>query len=317
MTQRLADKLGFRRKLLLASIAIATVAVPVVFGLVITSQIRAAPQAQNTVAAASAFEVATIKRNNSSGSFGMGDGRTMFRIGWGPDRFTATDVSLLTIIQMAYDVQFNQISGGPYWLRSEIYAIEAKMDESAANELHKLSPDQRQIEQQRMLQALLVDRCKLSVHRETKDLPEYVLTVAKNGPKLREAKPDETYSNGIKGPDGRTAGAGVMVVVPGQLTAQGIPIAKLVWFLKGRRELGHRMVLDQTGLTGNYDFTLQWTPESPTSNGIQGPDSATTPGSSGPSLFTALQEQLGLKLESTKAPVDVLVIDHVERPSEN
>jgi uncharacterized protein (TIGR03435 family) len=211
MTQRRADKLSFRRKLLLASIAVASVAVPVVFGLVITSQIGAAPQAQNTVAAVPAFEVATIKRSNSGGGAGMGGGNTMFRIGWGPDRFTATDVSPLTIIQMAYDVQPNQISGGPHWLRSEIYAIEAKMDESGANELHKFSPDQRQIEQQRMLQALLPDRCKLSVHRETKNLPEYVLTVAKNGPKLREAKAGEAYSNGIKGPDGRTAGAGVMV----------------------------------------------------------------------------------------------------------
>jgi len=318
MTQRLANKFGFRSKLLLASISVATAVAPVVFALQHTPQLQAGPQAPNTVAAAPAFEVATIKRSNSSGSFGMGDGRTMFRIGWGPDRFTATGVSLVMIIQMAYDVQPDQISGGPYWLRSEIYAIEAKMDESEANELRKLSPDQRQIEQQRMLQRLLVDRCKLSVQRETKDLPEYVLTVAKKGSRLREAKPNETYgSNGIKGPDGRTAGAGVMVVVPGQLTAQGVPIAKLVWFLKGRRELGHRLVLDQTGLTGNYDFTLQWTAENPTSNGISGPDSATTPDSSGPPIFTAIREQLGLKLDATKGQVETIVIDNIERPSEN
>lgn len=287
------------------------------FGLVNGPQIRAASQAQNTVATAPVFEVATIKRNNSGGGFGFGGGKAMFEVGWSPERFTAEGVSLLTIIQMAYDVQSNQISGGPYWLRSETYAIEAKVDESVAAELHKLSPDERKIEQQRMIQALLADRCKLEAHRETKALPEYVLTVAKNGPKLREAKVGEAYRDGIKGPDGRTGGVGVMEVGEGQLTAQGLPIAKLVWFLRGRRELGHRMVQDQTGLTGNYDFTLQWTPGSPTSNGIQGPDSATEPDSSGPSIFTALRDQLGLKLEPTKGQVETIVIDNVERPSEN
>jgi uncharacterized protein (TIGR03435 family) len=147
----------------------------------------------------------------------------------------------------------------------------------------------------------------------------YALVVAKNGPKFQEAKVDATYPNGIKGPDGVARG-GMMRMSSGELTAQGIPIANLVGTLS--RQLG-RKVVDKTGLTGNYDFTLHWTPDpgeaQPFKGPVGGPPGVDTaaPSDSGPSIFAALQEQLGLKLESQKGPVEIIVVDHVEKPSEN
>jgi uncharacterized protein (TIGR03435 family) len=194
------------------------------------------------------------------------------------------------------------------------------MDSSTAEELRKLSEDERRTERQRMLQALLAERFKLTVHRESKELPIYALVVAKDGPKLQEAKPGDTYPNGIKGPDGQP-GAGMMMMGREGLTAQGIPIANLVRHLS--RVLG-RKVVDKTGLTGKYDFTLKWTPDQSQSAMLRGPEggqpgtgSAAAPEASEPSIFTALQEQLGLKLDSQKGPVEILIIDHVEKPSEN
>jgi uncharacterized protein (TIGR03435 family) len=147
------------------------------------------------------------------------------------------------------------------------------------------------------------------------------LVVAKGGPKLHEAKPGDTYPNGLKGFNGQGGGPGMMLMRPGQLTGQGIPLSSLTRLLS--QQLGST-VQDKTGLTGKYDFTLQWTPDRNASPmpgapepGQQGPAAAASTDASGPSIFTAVQEQLGLKLESQKGPVEVLVIDHVETPSEN
>ena len=194
------------------------------------------------------------------------------------------------------------------------------MDQATADKLRKLGePPQAEPVRQHMLQVLLVDRFKLAVHRETKELPIYSLVVAKGGSKLHEAKPGDTYPNGIKGPDGRPVprGSHFMRMGRGELTAQGIGMDDIAHLLT--RQTG-RTVVDNTGLKGNYDFTLHWTPDqiAPTPNGpgSGGPDSSTS-SESGPSIFTAIQEQLGLKLESQKGPVEILVVDHVERPSEN
>ena len=194
------------------------------------------------------------------------------------------------------------------------------MDRATADELGTHSEEKRVAATQHMMQMLLADRFKLKVHQETKELAIYALIVAKNGPKLHEAKPGDTYPNGLKGPDARS-GAGMMFGGREGLTAQGVPIANLVRHLS--LQLG-RTVIDKTGLAGKYDFTLKWTPDEIRSSMFKGPESG-PPGpastafsdSSGPSLFTALEEQLGLKLESQKGPVEIVVIDHVERPSEN
>jgi uncharacterized protein (TIGR03435 family) len=172
-----------------------------------------------------------------------------------------------------------------------------------------------------MVRLLLAERFKLSVGHGTKEFPVYALVVAKNGPKLQQQKPGGNYANGIKGPNGLAMGPHTLGMRPGQLTGQGVSMAELIMILSQQLE---RIVLDQTGLKGNYDFTLQWSPDQTSSAIVQGPeggkpvvDNTPPPESSGPSIFTAIQEQLGLKLESTKGPVDVLVIEHIERPSEN
>jgi uncharacterized protein (TIGR03435 family) len=155
-----------------------------------------------------------------------------------------------------------------------------------------------------MLQSLLADRFKLKPHHETKQAPAYVLVLAKNGAKMKK-EPDDTTTEYTH--SDRT-----------YITYHAAPINDLaarLTFLMGRP------VLDKTGLTGKYDIALQWMPDSGQAS-MPGPDSgqqgnAPPPDSSGPSIFTALQEQLGLKLESITAPVEHIVIDHVERPSEN
>jgi uncharacterized protein (TIGR03435 family) len=238
-------------------------------------------------------------------------------------RLTFSGVPIRLVISRAYDIKDFQISGGPSWIESERYDIDAKADEATAEELQKLPAEQAAKQMGLMLQSLLADRFQLRVSHATKELPIYALVVAKNGPKLHEAKAGDTYPNGLKGPDGRAAGqGGLMRMRPGQVIGQGRPLASLAEVLS--QQLG-RNVLDQTGLQGNYDFTLEWTPD-PTPAGMMpmgpppggpGGDNAPPPEANGPSIFTAIQEQLGLKLEPTKGPVDVIVIDHIEKPSEN
>lgn len=255
------------------------------------------------------FAVASIKPDKS-GSMGV---RLMF----GPDGFTATNVPLNLLIREAYGVNDDQISGAPGWTSSARFDIDARVDSADVAALKDLTFDQRK----QMICALLADRFGLKVHQETKDLPVYALVVAKGGLKIHEAKPGDTYPNGLKGPDGQHGGAGmIMFNASGQLTAQGVPLSNLTRVLS--QQTGHT-VIDKTGLAGNYDFTLQMPPmkgpmpmpHAP-GDGPAGSDDGADD-SSGPSIFTALQDQLGLKLESQKAPLPLIVIDHVEEPSEN
>lgn len=289
----------------------------IVFGVVSIRPSRARGQQSPDAAASYEFEVASIKPNKS--------GTNMIRMMFTPNGLDATNVTFAMLIRSAYGIEENQISGGPSWLKSDHYDIDAKMDSPTADAVHKLNEDQRRLATQHMLQVLLADRFKLAVHHDSKELSIYALVVAKNGPKIKQAKPGDTYPNGIKGPDGVGRG-GMMRMGRGQLTGQALPLSALARLLTG--QLG-RTVVDKTGLPGNYDFTLQWTPDESQGAGLEaakafsrGPDpggQGTAPSSdtSAPSLFTALQEQLGLKLESQKGSVEIYVIDHAEKPSEN
>ena len=274
-------------------------------------------QPQNTAAPSPPYEyeAATIKPSKGpampGGKIGM----------WAaPDGFSAWFITPEQIISIAYGVKSFEISGGPSWLPSERFDIEAKMDAATADALAKLSKDQRELVQQQMLQALLADRFQLAVHRETKELTIYTLVIAKGGPKLQTAKPGDTYPNGVTYPDGTHAGADSMSggVLDGKMTAQGVPIARLVLSLT--QMLGHP-VSDKTELKGVYDFKLRFTPDDRLQPPPGSPPNSRLPpppaDSNAPSLFDALQEQLGLKLESGKGPVEVIVVDHIERPSEN
>ncbi len=318
MTQRIGGKLDFGRKLLLTAAGMTAVAGPIIFGLINAPQGRA--QSQPTTPAPSAsFEVASVKPNRSA------DRRMGIQMAPG-GRFVATNIPVKLLLQEAYGVKESQISGGPSWLGSERYDVEAKADESSAGEMAKLSPEQRKERLMLMLQSLLADRFKLTLHHETKELPVYALTVAKSGPKFHETAltPADPGAPNPPGPqaDHHLKG-GIFMMGRGQLTVDGAPLARFADILS--RQLG-RVVLDQTGLKGNYDFTLKWTPDQSEGGMFGGPkggdggpptEAAPPPDASGPSIFTALQEQLGLKLESQKGPVEILVIDRVERPSEN
>jgi len=310
MSEPIARKLDFTRKLLLSAAGLLAFALPITFGLMNAAPGRAQSQAGNTAMAAPGYVSASIKPNKSD--------KNMVRLLFTPDGFSATGITLQTLIREAYGVQDNQISGAPDWVNTQRYDIEAKRDKSAANELRALGPDQGKLVMQSMLQSLLADRFKLTLHLANKDLQQYSLVVAENGPKLQQSKPEDTYPNGIKGPDGHGhPGLMQMDIGRGRLTGQGLSMSTLATLLS--RQLGST-VLDKSGLTGSYDFTLQWTPDAnqvAVANGMQGTDNPPPPDASGPSIFTAVQEQLGLELKSQTGPVGILVIDHVESPSEN
>jgi uncharacterized protein (TIGR03435 family) len=196
-------------------------------------------------------------------------------------------------------------------------------------ELQKMPQEQRSQQIRLMVQALLADRFKLKATRQTKELPVYALVVAKGGVKMKEAPAPPPNPSGAPPPlptPGSAPRPGmIMMTGRGEVTGTAVPVASIANILSRQPETGGRVVIDKTGLTGNYDWSLKWTPESggPMGGGPGGPggpgggDSAPPPDASGPSFFTAIQEQLGLKLESQKAPVEVVVIDHIEEPSAN
>jgi uncharacterized protein (TIGR03435 family) len=269
--------------------------------LVTPARSQAPPPTGNASTKLPAYELAAIKPSKP----GIGS-----RILFTADGVTATRFTLKAMIKMAYRINDDQITGGPKWIDSDTYDLEAKVDSSEVAEFSKLDENQRS----QMFQNLLTERFRLGIHRETRDLPVYVLTIAKNGPKVQEAKPGDTYPDGFKGPDGKPFGhAGPMSWGNGRLTGQGIPLAQMAAALS--QQLG-RTVQDRTELKGNYDIKLEWTPDEP-QRPQPGPENALATDSPSPSLFTAIQEQLGLKLESRKAPVEILVIDHAEPPPEN
>ena len=307
------------------------------------------------------FEVASIKQAPPPP-----DGNLMVRMGGGPGRLDYRSVSLKAMIQRACEVQDYQISG-PDWMASTRFDVVAKLPADTAR---SGIPE--------MLRALLADRFKLAVHRETKELPMYALVVGKNGPKMKESEFDPTTppleagrgtggpaSNGGPAAGGGAGTAGGAVRMSRDDTPQFAPsldcgprgerAVPAGWFL--RKKLGQveghgmnmaslvnllgallgRPVADQTGLKGNYDFDLDYAPDEgqpmslagvppppqPPGRGTGGGGEGNVPSAGAPevngvSLFTALQSQLGLKLDTKKGPMDLIVVDHVEKtPTEN
>jgi uncharacterized protein (TIGR03435 family) len=250
-----------------------------------------------------------------------------------PGQITYSNVTLRNVLMAAYDVKEFQISG-PSWLGNERYDIVAKVPPGTTKEQFRL-----------MLQNLLAERFKMSLHHESKELPMYGLVVAKSGLKMKESAPPPppTDDGGPKDPgagygappklvmgkDGMPqmpkggGGRGMMMSMDGgraRMQATGVPIASLVNMLSNQLS---RPVVDETGLTGNYDYTLEFAPEG--GHGLMGGPApgagaggGETNDQAGPNLVTAVQEQLGLKLEAKKGQVDLLVIDRAEKsPTEN
>ena len=259
------------------------------------------------------FEVASIKLNGGGITNQQGGHLVGFQVLPG-GRLVVQDFSLVELIMAAYGLQSFQVSGGPGWISSDRYNIEAK----AAGNL-----DGKEVAGP-MLQALLRDRFNLTFRSDMKELPIYNLTVAKNGAKLQPSTEGSCISTSTNAqPFALLAADQVPCGFRGfeqngldrKLKVFGISMTELAEALS-KGELG-RTVIDKTGLIGNFDILMHWTFEIPAQVPVT--DGAPTPPAeaAGPSIFTAIQEQLGLKLESGKGPVKVMVIDHVQRPSEN
>jgi uncharacterized protein (TIGR03435 family) len=201
--------------------------------------------------------------------------------------FFAEAISLKQLILMAYNIQDYQLSNLPRVVATDRYDVIAKPPAGTKKEQTWV-----------MLQTLLADRFKLAVHREEKELTVYALVVARNGPKFQETKrPPSEADDSIK-------------FAPGHMICIMVPMADLALGLSS--QIGHQ-VIDRTGIRGSYDLKLDWMPE--TKANVPGDPAASQP--DGPTLFGALEDQLGLKLVPEKGPVEVVVVDHIEKPSEN
>jgi len=256
------------------------------------------------------FDVASVKRNTS------GDGNGMLRQMPG-GRVVATNMPVRQVIQFAYGVAGYQLIGGPAWLNTERYDIAAKMDGNPPSAF--VPGDTRPTAMQIALQKLLEDRFRLKTHRETREMDIFALVMAKpGGAPGRGLKPSTqdcaaAAAAAQRGqpppPPGSNAPFCGIQGAPGRLKFGGLPAASFGQAFSGP---SGRFVVDRTGLTGSWDFELTFTPEG---RGGPGPAADAPAGdANASSFFTAIQEQLGLKLDAAKGPVDVLVIDSVERP---
>jgi uncharacterized protein (TIGR03435 family) len=248
--------------------------------------------------ATSSFDVAVIKPDHLDGHH--------TRISLNSNSLVVTGATLKRLIAFAYNLNDFQIFGGPSWADTETYEVQAKiLDEGVAEALKKLPAELRGEERRSMVKALLVERFKLNVSYSSKEYPIYSLVVMKDGPKFSQpATSDDTQPN--------------LSNHNGDVKVKALPMGQFVAWLSGA--VG-RKVVDKTGLTGKYDFAIKYderrqdltAPGTADGSLVQ----ATPPDSSGPSIFDALQDQLGLKLESQKGPVEILIIDSVEKPSPN
>jgi uncharacterized protein (TIGR03435 family) len=261
-------------------------------------------------AGAQSFDAAAIKQNKSGENNG--------RFGGPPGRFTSTNVPVQQFIVFAYQVQPFQIEGGPDWIRNDRYDINARAEGNfPATTID--GPDPRR----QMLKALLIDRFNLGAHIESRERPIYTLVASRPdkalGPRLSRSTTDcVALGNAVRRGQApatlpRTPAGDLdcgLSAPPGRLTMGTQPMTQVAAMLSG---LLRRGVVDRTGLTGNYSGNIEYTPDNAPREGADVP----APDPNDASLFTALEEQLGLKLEPGRGMVDVLIIDHIDRPTED
>jgi len=326
MTSR-AEKLNRNRKLVLALVGSCVALGPVVFGMMLFNPSHA--QILHANGPRPSFEVATIKPSKSD---------EMPSILWDrrDGRMSATHISVRALIKSAYNIRApldDQLVGGPAWLDRDTFDVEGKADASTVASMNKLSLMDSLQQFQLMLQSLLEDRCQLKLNATMQQLPAYRLVVAKGGPKLKTVDvPDEVAgsrmppppppppppANGAAPTVGQPKGGpfpGINQTGPNQVTGTAVRMSWFADWLLSQEQDGDRLVVDQTGLKGNYDFVLNGvsvrTPSAPPGATPAQQDELTV------SMFTALKEQLGLKVIPIKAPLEVLVIEHVDKPSVN
>jgi uncharacterized protein (TIGR03435 family) len=270
-----------------------------------------------TRTASPTFEVASVKPTSSS----PGPVRIEALPG---GRFVATNVTLRALIQTAYRLQPFQVIGGPSWLSSDRFDIVAKADPADADQ-NAASDSAGPSRTQLMLRALLEDRFRLATRAESRELPMYALVVARSDGRLGSAL--HPAAADCRAQTAATAGSVLKAAPPsadgkpcgiqtglGSLTVGGATLAQLASALSG---LLDRTVVDRTGLAGAFDAALKWTPDESTPGMAQKAKFVPAIDPNGPSIFTAVQEQLGLKLDPTRGPVDVLVVVSAQPPSPN
>ncbi len=237
-------------------------------------------------AATPSFEVASIKPNRTNSP-------VSFKFEILGRRLTGRNVTAKLLTRIAWRLQDFQITGGPAWFSSDGFDVDAAAERPVASSQMPL-----------LLQSLLADRFKLTSHRTTRESVVYALVTGKGAPKIKLSADQSPFvgdhPEGARDGPALTA-ANMRVTSPGNLIGEAVPMSLFVSLLS--QQVG-RPVVNKTGLTARYDIDLRWTPDA-------------ADASSGPSVFTAIQEQLGLRLESARGPVEVLIIDHIEKPSTN
>lgn len=255
------------------------------------------------------YEVATIKKSD------------------GKDHGPRNELTIRRYVQNAYGISGSsemRVVGGPAWIASDVYAIQGQVPDALRDAMQKMTPEDRQNQNRMLQQSLLADRFKLKVHFETREMPVYEMTVAKGGLKIKEVPPPPPAGQGAFTPPQLPRNGAPLtpeMLSPGmllfmnqsnglaQMATRANTLRSICNALMNESEIGGRPIVDKTGLTGTYDMAMQWGPERLVS--------ARAADSDAPSLFTAVQEQLGLKLTAAKGQVEVVVIDSIERPSEN
>jgi uncharacterized protein (TIGR03435 family) len=304
------------------TVALIAICIAICFAFAVGTVTRAREQ-QPDSSGQTAFEVASIRPHvsnpvaDSSMNSGCGDD---------PGRCSPRNVTAKGLIATAFDRHWDEISGGPPWIDTEKFDIDATIPDSAAAQLRALRPRERRAQERRMLQSLLAARFKLAVSHSTKELPLYTLLVSKPNRNLQEVPPPDPAidrapssaagwpSDGLDPPTGELFWA---IGTNGNATLVG-KAANMSDLAEALSTRVGRRVVDRTGFSGAYDFKLNWTADVHWVGGhlsTGGDDSS--PDISGISIFSALNDQLGLKLEASKGPVDTIVIDHIEEPSPN
>jgi uncharacterized protein (TIGR03435 family) len=272
-----------------------------------------------------AYDVATIKPadpSTSSGNVVISSAGGPVRVRAGVARGDSTIKNYILNAYGASQASQAQIVGGPAWLASDVYTINGKVSDDLRAAMDKMTPEDRANQTRQMQQSLLADRFHLKAHIETRTMPVYELAPVKGGLKLKPVPAPAPFVPGSPPPPGRPGGSlppgSISMRIGGStqaINAAAIDMRMLITILRNQSEIGGKPILDKTAFTEHFDVAnLQWANLS----AAQAPaaDNAASD-TDAPSLFTALEETLGLKLTPTKGPVEVLVIDSIDRPSEN
>ncbi|MGC1904659.1 MAG: TIGR03435 family protein [Candidatus Acidiferrum sp.] len=297
MSDRPARALSLSRKLLLVAATILAIAAPILAG---AFQNQTSPKLRAAQLLASVSTSPTYSSVSITPNISGGDGVTLM---FGSDQFVSKNATLQQVIRTAYGMEDDRIVNAPAWLTTDKYDFVATGTGGTSSK----GLEESGREQRVMLQSALADRLKLTVHLEMKDIRVYALVIAKSGPKLKESKRDNSGASTPSTAESAATRRGIHIDGNATMVARGIPIEPLVFHLS--KQL-HRTVLNETGLSGNYDFTLNFPDGIPV-----GIDNPTPAGSYEPALSSALEDQLGLVLEPRETKMEVLVIDHVEKPS--